>query len=216
MPMLHWRAAMRAGGGRTVPVLVTDDGRVLADSTDIAAWADTHRPGALLGTPASTAAALALEDDFDRQLGPATRRWGYFQLLPREDMLDLVEGRVPRWELSLVRVVRAIATALMRRGMNVTPEGVERWDREDRRDVRARRRIACGWPALSRGGSILIANLTFASLATPVLRPAEHTSGFPPIELGERANAQVAAWRASAAGRFALRMYAKHRRAAVN
>lgn len=217
MPMLHWRAAMRAGGGRTVPVLVTDDGRVLADSTDIAAWADTHRPGALLGTPASTAAALALEDDFDRQLGPATRRWGYFQLLPREDMLDLVEGRVPRWELSLVRVVRPIATALMRRGMNVTPEGVERSIAKiDATFARVGELLADGRRYLA-GDRFSIADLTFASLATPVLRPAEHTSGFPPdLELGERANAQVAAWRASAAGRFALRMYAKHRRAAVN
>src|SRR5438270_1541709 len=62
LPLFHYTGTFRAGGGRTVPVLVTDDG-VLADSTDIVAWADARRPGSLL--PESPAEALALEDDFD-------------------------------------------------------------------------------------------------------------------------------------------------------
>ena len=40
---IHMLAARRAGGGSTVPVLVTDDG-VLGESADILAWADERTP----------------------------------------------------------------------------------------------------------------------------------------------------------------------------
>ncbi len=40
LPLFHYAATFRAGGGRTVPVLVTDDG-VLRDSTDIYALGAT-------------------------------------------------------------------------------------------------------------------------------------------------------------------------------
>src|SRR6476661_1994049 len=78
LPVFHYAATIRAGAKRTVPALI-HDGKVIPDSTPIIAYADEHRPGVLLPTdPALRDEALALEDAFDRQLGPATRRWMYF------------------------------------------------------------------------------------------------------------------------------------------
>ena len=47
LPGFHYRAVKRAGGEKTVPVLVAD-GVTVRDSTDIVAWADTHRPGSMI------------------------------------------------------------------------------------------------------------------------------------------------------------------------
>ena len=47
------REARRLTGGRTLPVLVTDDGDVVADSKRIIAWAQEHPAG---GRPSTTAA----------------------------------------------------------------------------------------------------------------------------------------------------------------
>lgn len=208
MPLLHWLPALRAGGGRTVPILVADDARVIADSTDIAAWADARSGGALRRGPA----ALALEDDFDRQLGPATRRWGYQQLLPRADILELMRGSVPGWELAVFRMTRPVATGLLRRGLRVTPAGVARsLAKIDAVFARVGALLADGRRFLT-GPELSIADVTFAALASPALRPAEVPFGMPAdLVLSPAATAQVAAWRATPAGRFALALYAHQR-----
>src|SRR2546421_10080066 len=43
LQLIHRFAARRAGGGKTVPVLIFDDG-VLGESADILAYADAHAP----------------------------------------------------------------------------------------------------------------------------------------------------------------------------
>src|SRR5262245_37734876 len=77
LPMLHWLSSRRAGGGRTVPVLVTGD-RVIRDSTDILRWAEDAGAGGLVpDDPAERAEVDRLEDWFDDVLGPHSRRWAY-------------------------------------------------------------------------------------------------------------------------------------------
>src|SRR4051812_38918805 len=80
LPMLHWAATFRAGGGRTVPVFVADDASVLADSTAILRWADHAREDGARLYPDDARLRTeveAIEDDFDEHLGPATRTVGY-------------------------------------------------------------------------------------------------------------------------------------------
>ncbi len=201
LPLFHYAATFRAGGGRTVPVLVTDDG-VLRDSTDIAAWADARRPGALLPTDAAARTdALALEDDFDRQLGPATRRWAYAQLLPRRDADALLVRDVPRWQQLALPLARPIAAALLRRGLNITPDGVARSRTKiDASFARVGERLRDGRRFLV-GDALTIADITFAALAAPVLAPDDAVRAQLPA-------AEVDAWRATPAGQLALRLYA--------
>lgn len=217
LPILHARHALRAGGMRTVPVLV-DGATVVRDSTDIVAWADAQSPGALVPTdPAARAEALALEDELDRQLGPATRRWGYFQIMPRGGDLDpMVAPHVPAWEMRLFALARPLAYALMRRAMNITPAGAER-SRAKIDDVFARMgaRLTGGRRYLV-GDRFSVADLTFAALAGPAVLPPEVPRGVgSPEDFEGEARACIERWRESPAGRHALRMYESERASAA-
>jgi len=213
LPLFHYLATFPARGRRTVPVVV-DGSRVLRDSTDIVAWADEHRPGVLLPSEAGRRReALALEDELDRQLGPATRRWGYFQLLPRRDLAPILGRGVPRWEFVALGLARPIVFGALRRGLNITAEGAARSrDKIDATFARVGELLRDGRRYLI-GDQLTVADLTFAALASPVLGPPEHPHMQLPAEaFAGAAHEQAAGWRDSPAGRFALRIYADHRR----
>ena len=213
LPLLHWLPARRARGGRTVPIVVTDDGAVLTDSTDIVAWADARRPGTLLPADAAVRAeALALEHELDEQLGPATRRVGYWYLLPPSDQVrDALRPVVPRWESAAMRVLQPVATGMLRRGLNVTADGVARSvEKIDAAFAKIDALLADGRRYLV-GGRFTVADLTFASLASPVLGPPEHPVGIA-FDLGPEGNGRRATWQATRAGEFALRIYKEERR----
>lgn len=212
LPLFHYAPAKFAGGGRTVPILVHDR-MVIADSTGILAWADDQRPGALYPAgDADRADALALEDDFDTHLGPATRRWAYFQLLPRKDLDGYITKGVPRFERIALRATRPLAVAVLKRSLKIDAAGAER-SRVKIEDTfeRVAKHLADGRRFLI-GDRFSVADLTFAALAAPVLMPPEHPVPLPPLEeLPPEARAQVLTWRASPAGQLALRLYRDHR-----
>ncbi|MBA3392867.1 MAG: glutathione S-transferase family protein [Deltaproteobacteria bacterium] len=216
LPLFSYLSVRRAGGGRTVPVLVDgqDDGKtVIADSTEILGWADDRRPGALLPTdPRDRADALMLEDDFDTHLGPATRRWAYFQLLPRRDMDDLLTRDVPRWQKLALKLTRPLAVGFIKRGLKIDTAGAERSRvRIDDTFARIAQQLGDGRRYLV-GERFSVADLTFAALAAPVLLPPSHPTEMPALEkFSEEARAQITAWRASPAGEYGLRMYRDHR-----
>ena len=70
---IHQIAARRAGGGNTVPVLVTSGG-VLGDSSDILAWVDERLPPDMRLFAGDRSEIEALCKRFDEVLGPADRR----------------------------------------------------------------------------------------------------------------------------------------------
>jgi glutathione S-transferase len=212
LPIFHYLPARLAGGKRTVPVLVAD-GTALADSTDIVAWADARSPGSLLpADPTDRAAALQLEDDFDRQLGPHTRRWAYFHVLPRRDLLDELIRAAPRWERLALAATRPLALRYLARGLKIDAAGAER----------SRQKIDAAFDRVSAllsdgrrflvGDRFTVADLTFAALAAPVLLPPSYPAPLPSLSsfFGEP-RAQLDAWRASPAGQLALRLYETER-----
>jgi len=207
LPIFVYRAVWRAGGKRTVPVLVDGDTK-LFDSTDIVAWADTRKPGTLLG-PAS---ALELEDEFDKQLGPAARRWAYFQLLPRRDIDQLITAGVPAWEAKALRFVRPLALAMIRRGLKVTPEGKAKSEAKlDGLFAKIDALMADGRKFLA-GDRFSVADLTWASLAAPVIRPVGHPSKYEQMKgFAPEAQAKMDEWTATRGGQHVLAMYRDHR-----
>jgi glutathione S-transferase len=212
LPLFHYLAVRRAGAKRTVPVIV-DGEHVLTDSTDIIAWADAREPGTLLPTePEARAEALALEDAFDLQLGPATRRWGYYHMLPRKDLDHLIVRGAPRWEARVLTWSRPLAVRMLSRSLKIDAAGAER----------SRQKIASTFARVADlladgrrylvGGRFTVADLAFAALAGPVVLPVGRPFGLPELDhVDGEARTQVDAWRASPAGQFALRMYADHR-----
>jgi glutathione S-transferase len=212
LPIFHYLPARLAGGKRTVPVLV-EGGTALADSTDIVAWADARAPGSLLPSdPIDRAAALQLEDDFDRQLGPHTRRWAYFQILPRRDLRNQLFLAAPRWERLALAATRPLALRYLTRGLKIDAAGA----------ARSRQKIDAAFGRVSTllsdgrrflvGSRFTVADLTFAALAAPVLMPPSFPIPLPPLSaFSGEPHALIDAWRASPAGQLALRLYETER-----
>ncbi len=211
LPVFHYLSTYRQKT-RTVPVLIADGGKtVVRDSTDIIAWADKHRPGSLI--PISGAEdALAIEDDLDNHFGPATRRWAYYHLLPRRDADPYLAEGTPRWQRALLAVTRPVAVGFLRRGLKIDDAGVARsLAKIEQTLARVDEIVADGRPYLA-GDRFTVADLTFASLAAPILLPPEHPAQKLPLEmLPDVAREKVLEWRARPAGKFGLSLYARER-----
>jgi glutathione S-transferase len=211
LPLFHYVATTRRGG-KSVPVLL-DGKTVVRDSTDIIAWADAKKPGSLIPL-AGAEDALAIEDDFDNHLGPATRRWGYYYLLPKREADAALVQDVPRWQAALLKLTRPLAVRYLRRSLKIDADGVERSRKKiDETFARVDDVLRDGRKYLV-GDRFSVADLTFAALAAPVLFPDGHPAQKFSLDwLPAEAQEQVDRWRHSRAGQFALRMYADHRAA---
>ena len=213
VPLLHRLATSRQGGG-SVPVLVRGDERFV-DSTEILQHADEICGGDHLypQDPDDRRSVLGLEKRFDVALGPHTRRWAYFQLLPHSALLFRLMARgVPRLESSLLTLTLPIVALAIRKGLRITPTGAER-SLANVRDV-----LSEVGGLLSDGRQYLVGNrfsaadLTFAALAAPVLLPERGIAAYPNVdELPSTMREVVEGLRDTQAGRFALRMYAHER-----
>jgi glutathione S-transferase len=216
LPMFHFMPVKLAGGSRTVPLLV--DGRtVVADSTPIVAWADAKRPGTLLpADERDREEALQLEDELDRQLGPATRRWAYFYLLPHESLDQFITRDVPRWQRLAFKVARPVALGMIRRGLKIDEAGVARSRKKIDEVFELVGELLADGRRFLVGDRFSVADLTFASLAAPVLFPEQYGVALPRMsDLPAEALDRVDGWRGSRAGGFALRIYANHRKRAT-
>jgi len=216
LPIFHVRAVRRIGGARSVPTLRTPEG-VLNDSTEILLWADERAaPEKKLYPEAAEARqeVLALEDWFDNRLGPDARRWVYSFVLPDRGILrEIAAQGVPAWELRWLMFGLPLARALMRRGMRIYPPQVARslatlhetFDKIGERLADGRRFLV--------GDRLTAADITFASLAAPVVMPEQYPS--PAIErFPHKIQDEIRWFQAHAAGRFVARLYTEERRRA--
>jgi glutathione S-transferase len=219
MPGFHRIAVRRAGSpGTSVPVLVVG-GHVIADSGDILRYAD--EPAAshakLYPRDGRTAAEIsALEEDYCKNLGPHLRRVLYFHLLARRSIaLRLFKPRTPRWQRAAMPLVFPLLRVAMRRMMHIDERNAERSLGEVRRIFDSvEQRLADGRPYLA-GDRFTGADLTFAALAAPAVRPHEHPATAPaesglPAAVGDL----LRETRDRPAGAFVRRMYEEHRRSA--
>jgi len=212
-PLLSRLLAFRTVRG-TVPVLV-HEGRRFIDSTDILVHADAECGGGLL-YPRDTALRSeidALEECFDTELGPHTRRWAYSQLLPHSRLLRSLWSRgVPPVEASVVPVIASVARFLVGKAYKITPESAQRSLERVRGIFRnVDERLSDGRQYLT-GSRFTAADLTFAALAAPVLLPVECRAVQPALgELPTGMREEVIRLRDTTAGRFALRMFAQER-----
>jgi glutathione S-transferase len=213
---IHRLAARRAGGGKTVPVLVTPQGAI-GESEQILEWVDRRiRPELRLfsSAPAELREQQALCRRFDDHLGPCGRRLMYVHMLAQKDlMLSFNNAGVPAWEDRAIRWGWPVIVAFASRALEIKP-GVEV---EDERVVWRELDfvadlLADGRPYLS-GERFGAADLTFAAIAAAVIVSPDYGVPLPQPELLPPSTAAlVRRAREHPAGAFALRLIAEHRR----
>ena len=212
---VHRLAARRAGGGRTVPVLVTPE-RVIGESEQIVAWADEVLPveqRLLPGCGSERDEVLGICRRFDAELGPRGRRLMYVHMLAQRRLaLRFNNNGVPRFEDAALRWGWPLLRRYVSRELGIVP-GVQEGD-----EAAVFRELDCAAELLSDGRPFLCgerfgaADLTFAAMAAAVLMPSGYGVPLPqPDMLAPATAALVARARAHPAGRHALMLFAAHR-----
>jgi glutathione S-transferase len=216
---IHRVAARRAGGRTTVPVLVTSDGAI-GDSAEILAWVDESTPREYRLFPAEPRTRDEVERlcwRFDEVLGPRGRRLMYVHMLAaRRLALRFNNEGVPSWEDRAIRYGWPLARGFVQRALEIRP-GIETEDEAAvwRELDYVAELLADGRPHLC-GGSFGAADLTFAALSAAIVLPPEYGVLLPqPDVLPPRMAALVERAREHPAGRYALALFAQHRRELV-
>jgi glutathione S-transferase len=212
---IHQIVARRAGGGTTVPVLVTRE-RVLAESEDILRYADERLEDdrkLFPEEPELRDEVVGLCRELDRGLGPDGRRLMYALMLDlKGPMLRVNNQGVPAWEARAMTALWPLAKRWGRRELDIHP-GTAAVDEEKVRRVfdAVAERLADGRAHLC-GDRFTAADLTFASLAAAVLVPPEYGVRLPqPGELPDHIGRRVSAFREHPAGRYALELFRTER-----
>lgn len=217
LQLLHVVASRRAGGKGTTPVLVTSDAGVLAESSDILAYADARARSDRRLYPENEDAReeiRALERDFDENLGPRGRLWMYHHILPRRDLAETyATPGVPHWQRRLLPPMYPAVSRVISYKLGVNGAAAAAADkRVEATFDRVAQRLADGRPYLC-GERFTAADLTFSALAGAVLMPLQWSIPLPqPDEIPPAAADRVRALREHPAGRHALRMFANERR----
>jgi glutathione S-transferase len=212
---IHQLAARRAGGGLTVPVLVTPD-RAIAESREILAWVDGRTPAEHRLLPEEREARREAERlcaRFDEELGPKGRRLMYVHMFSQPKLALSFNNRgVPAWEDRMIRYGWPLMVRFIRRALQISP-GIETEDEAAvwRELDYVAELLADGRPYLC-GGRFSAADLTFAALSAPVVLPPEYGVALPRLgELSPPMANLIERAREHPAGRYALTLFATHR-----
>lgn len=196
------------GAHRSTPVLVDGD-QVISDSTRILRHLATkYRQKWLYPIPQ----ALELEERFDKNIGPHTRRFIYQQLFDHGfSVAEFFDQDVAiGWQKAILPIVAPALKEVMIRDMAINPASAEhsRTIFEAEFDF-VEKRLGDGRMFLC-GDALTAADITFAALSAPVILPEGYGARLPRIEdtpPGSEARKIIEAYRARPAGQFVLRLY---------
>jgi glutathione S-transferase len=212
---IHRVAARRAGGGTTVPVLVTEQGAI-GDSAEILEWVDARvEPEQRLfsADALEREQAATLCRRLDERLGPSGRRLIYVHVFRQHRaLMPYNNAGVPAWEDRAVRWGWPLAARMVSHALDIH-DGVEVHDEAEvwREFDHVAALLQDGRPYLC-GERFGAADLTFAALSAAVLLPPVYGVPLPqPDVLLPDTAALVQRAREHPAGRFALALIAEQR-----
>jgi glutathione S-transferase len=205
----------RRYGGTTVPILVTKNGN-FTDSTDILNYLNMIvAPEKQLypNNPKLRQEIEELEDLFDNKLAVATRCWGYFYALKNPFLVSMLWGKkAPLIEKIGTAIAYPFTNYLVHKKYKITPEEATNSLKIMREIFKAiDKRLQTGRRYLV-GDSFSAADLTFAAVAAPILRPHNHPIlSFDIQGTDPQVTATIQEFRETIAGNFALRLYEEER-----
>ena len=226
MPVLHFAPVMIATHfGRygksdsastrfSTPLLITEDGERLCDSSEIVRWVcDRYADADTTLIPNDE--CLAIERELGESLGPHTRRVAYgLNFGDRRVGAELARRLVGPTQAFVWRMLQRPLVASIYKALEIDPERVERSidvvrsvfaELGDR--IGAREYLVCD--------RFTVADMAFATMAAPAIMPTQaegYGGDLPELdELPPRAAEFARELRATTAGRYALRIFAKER-----
>jgi glutathione S-transferase len=216
---VHQFAARRAGGGKTVPVLVTPDGAI-GESEQIVSWVDERTPAEhrlLPDDPGERAEVERICRRLDAELGPRGRRLMYTHMLAQRKLLLPFNNRgVPAWEDRLLRMGWPLIVRIASRELGIKP-GIQVED-----EAAVWREFDFVGTLLSDGRKHLCgdrfgaADLTFATMSASMIVPPVYGVPLPqPDVLPPHIAAIVERARDHPAGRYAMALFKDRRRETV-
>lgn len=217
LQVFHYRAVRPYSALGMVPVLVTE-GAAIAGSSAILRFLDSRLGESRKLYPDKHRSEIeSLEKYFDEHLGVETRRWVYFHWmhLPGRQVLQTAGQGIPSWERAFAPFLFPLMRRYLGRHLAISRENVEAGLQvisSSFDEVAARisdgRRFLCG-------DCFSAADLSFASMAAPVLLPAEYGIRLPtPDEAPVQARSDIRRFRNHPAGQFALRLFNENRQRA--
>ena len=224
VPGVLWATRFRPGKADaassplSTPVLITDAGSVIYDSSAIARWAsDTYgNPSTTLYPVDYLEAVLSMERELCDRLGPHTRRWGYRALMrDPEAFRQFIHDNAPRVQGGLARVAVPAIGSLIKRALKVS-------DRSVQRSIETVREVFDAYAPVVEGRRYLVGNrltaadISLATMAAPVLlvsREDGYAANFPALDRVRNAEDRsvVEEMRGSPVGRFVRRLYCEDR-----
>ncbi|MEA2408760.1 MAG: glutathione S-transferase [Thermoleophilaceae bacterium] len=208
-PLVTW--LLTRGQHQTVPVLVMD-GEGIGDSTEIIRRLEERFPEPPLypAEPAERRRALELEDYFDEQLGPYTRRLVYHHLTSDPELLAELAAHQVQWGLdSLSGVSKRVLKLFL--NLRFATDDPERAKRAEEKVVAALDRLDAeleGREYLA-GDGFSVADLTAASLLYPIALPPQ--TPWRPSRLPDAWLDFNTAHGDRPSVRYVLKMYRRHR-----
>ena len=211
----HYLPTLWASGSRKVPVLI--DGRnVVSDSTAILRHLDAYAPPAARLYPEDAALrerVEALEDRLDEVLGVESRRWVYFHYLTKPDeALEIASQGAPAGERVLFQALFPIFGAMLRRGLEVTRENVEKGLARSRAIVAETDALLAEGSGALLGERFSAADLALACMLAPLVLPSHYGIRLPTLdEAPEAMRSTVREFRATRSGAYVLRLFETER-----
>ena len=210
MPPFH-RFLTTKFGGKSAPVLITKDGNV-TDSTDILKYLDSIvvSDSKIYSTnPEQRQQIEELEEFFDEELATATRQWGYFNVIDRKKIIqDKWCQGVPFIEKLLFPVVYPLMRSVVKKKYHVNAESAaQAYEQIKSIFVKVSSLLADGRNYLV-GDKMSAADISFASLAAPILQPPQHPSNSSGLQqLPAKMLSEIKTIQETTAGQFALSLY---------
>lgn len=216
MPRAVWESRFRGASDRvsspfSTPILITDRQERICDSAAIVRYASDRFDGQLYEDPA----AQQWETRFHDVLAPATRRVGYSLCLGDKDRMAALLSNVGTTQRALFRVVQPVAGSMLRRYLSIHDDAVEQDIETTFAELDAVGETIADGRKYLLGDTFSAADIAFATAISPALCVQPHEgmdAKYPePSQMTGRAGEVVKRARASAAGQFALRLFAEER-----